>query len=366
PLRASSIDIHPNAKWSQNGITVAGGNEEGSEPNQLDHPCGLYVYDDQTIYVADCWNHRIVEWKPGATNGKVVAGGNAEGNGAHQLNYPFDVIIDKESDSLMISDGANNRVVRWPRRNGTSGETIISNISCIGLAMDDNGSLYVADNGKNEVRRYKIGDTKGTVVAGGNGQGNRLDQLFYPHYVFVDRDHSVYVSDSENHRVMKWEERAKQGIVVAGGQGQGNSLTQLNEPVGVVVDQLGTVYVADSENHRIMRWPKGATQGSVIVGGNGKGAQSNQLSCPTGLSFDRHGNLYVAEYGNARVGTRLLLIRENYDIILYDAQQKRSLTKVRPKLDGKDCWEKLTFIYLQDQIPMLLGDVEECIKLLRQ
>ncbi|CAF1370361.1 unnamed protein product, partial [Rotaria sp. Silwood1] len=66
------------------------------------------------------------------------------------------------------------------------------------------------------------------------------------------------------------------------------------------------------------------------------------------------------------VGTRLLLIRENYDIILYDAQQKRSLAKVRPKLDGKDCWEKLTFIYLQDQIPMLLGDVEECIKLLRQ
>ncbi|CAF1501813.1 unnamed protein product [Rotaria sp. Silwood1] len=41
-------------------------------------------------------------------------------------------------------------------------------------------------------------------------------------------------------------------------------------------------------------------------------------------------------------------------------------TEVRPKLDGKDCWEKLTFIYLQDQIPMLLGDVEECIKLLRQ
>ncbi|CAF3869370.1 unnamed protein product, partial [Rotaria sp. Silwood1] len=29
PLRASSPDIHPNAKWSQNGITVAGGNGYG-------------------------------------------------------------------------------------------------------------------------------------------------------------------------------------------------------------------------------------------------------------------------------------------------------------------------------------------------
>ncbi|CAF5131807.1 unnamed protein product, partial [Rotaria sp. Silwood1] len=301
PLRASSIDIHPNAKWANNGITVAGGNGEGSETNQLYHPFGLYVDDDQTIYVADYGNHRIVEWKSGATNGKVVAGGNGEGNGAHQLNGPFDVIIDKEDDSLIISDGWNSRVVRWPRRNGTRGETIISNISCIGLTMDDNGFLYVVDYKEHEVRRYKIGDTKATVVAGGNGQGNRLDQLSNPRYVFVDRDHSVYVSDNENHRVMKWEDGAKQGIVVAGGQGKGNSLTQLNEPQGVVVDQLGTVYVTDCWNHRIMRWPKGATQGSVIVDGNGYGAQSNQLYCPVGLSFDRHGNLYVADYYNNRV-----------------------------------------------------------------
>ncbi|CAF5044886.1 unnamed protein product [Rotaria sp. Silwood1] len=301
PLRASSIDIHPNAKWAQNGITVAGGNGSGSETNQLYWPCGLYVDDDQTSYVAVCNNHRIVEWKSGATNGKVVAGGNGQGNGADQLNYPFDVIIDKESDSLIISDGANNRVVRWPRRNGTRGETIISNISCFGLTIDDNGYLYVVDWKQHEVRRYKIGDTQGTVVAGGNGEGHRLDQLSYPQYVFVDRDHSVYVSDCYNHRVMKWEEGSKQGIVVAGGQGKGNSVTQLNEPEGVVVDQLGTVYVADLWNHRIMRWSKGATQGSVIVGGNGKGAQSNQLQYPVGLSFDRHDNLYVVDYGNARV-----------------------------------------------------------------
>ncbi|CAF1362447.1 unnamed protein product [Rotaria sp. Silwood1] len=300
-MRASSIDIHPNAKWSKNGITVAGGNGEGSEPNQFNCPYGLYADDDQTIYVADWRNHRIVEWKSDATNGKVVAGGNGQGNGAHQLNCPVDVIIDKESDSLIISDERNRRVVRWPRRNGTRGETIISNISCDGLTMDDNGCLYVVDSGKHEVRRYKIGDTKGTVVAGGNGEGYRLDQLSNPRYVFVDQDHSVYVSDWENHRVMKWEEGAKQGIVVVGGQGQGNSLTQLNLPEGVVVDQLGTVYVADCGNHRIMRWPKEATQGSVIVGGNGDGAQSNQLDDPIGLSFDRDGNLYVVDWGNHRV-----------------------------------------------------------------
>ncbi|CAF4310044.1 unnamed protein product [Rotaria sp. Silwood2] len=300
-LRRLTTNIHPNARWQQNGITLAGGNRQGNEINQLSDPYGLFVDDDQSVYVAEWSNHRIMEWKRGATSGEVVAGGNGQGNGAHQLSNPTDVIVDKKRDSLIICDGSNHRVVRWPRRNGISGETIISNIVCVGLTMDENGSLYVTDDGKHEVRRYRRGESQGTVVAGGNGSGNRLDQLSSPRYVFVDRDHSVYVSDWENHRVMKWGEGAKQGIVVAGGQGEGNGLTQLSYPYGVVVDQLGTVYVADWGNDRIMRWPKGATQGSVIVGGNGKGEQSNQLNWSIGLSFDRHGNLYVVDNGNHRV-----------------------------------------------------------------
>ncbi|CAF2990402.1 unnamed protein product [Rotaria sp. Silwood2] len=74
-LRSSSVDIHPNAKWKQTGVTVAGGNEEGNGINQLNCSWGLYVDDEQTAYVADESNHRIIEWKSGATNGRIVAGG---------------------------------------------------------------------------------------------------------------------------------------------------------------------------------------------------------------------------------------------------------------------------------------------------
>ncbi|CAF1634068.1 unnamed protein product [Rotaria sp. Silwood1] len=301
PLRGSSIDIHPNARWQQNGITVAGGNREGNGINQLSNPFGLYVDEDQTIYVADSSNHRIMEWKWGAKSGQVVAGGNGQGSGDHQLSYPRDVIVDKERDSLIISDSSNDRVVRWPRQNGTSGETIISNIDCWGLTMDENGSLYIVNTVEMEVRRYRRGESQGIVVAGGNGYGNSLNQLPSPAYVFADQDHSVYVSIWGNSRVMKWMEDAKRGIVVAGSQRKGNGLTQLSDPKGVAVDQLGTVYVADQGNDRIMRWPKEATQGSVIVGGNGRGGQSNQLNEPFGLSFDRDGNLYVVDSGNHRV-----------------------------------------------------------------
>ena len=114
-----------------------------------------------------------------------------EGNETHQLSSSFDVIVDKERFSLTICDYAIRRVIRWHRRYETSGETIISNISCRGLTMDENGSLYVTDEEKYEVRRHRRGESQGTVVAGGNGEGNRLDQLSLPHYVFVDRDHSV-------------------------------------------------------------------------------------------------------------------------------------------------------------------------------
>jgi sugar lactone lactonase YvrE len=203
----------------------------------------MFIDDDQTIYVADWGNDRIMEWKRNATSGQIVAGGNREGNRNDQLNRPSKVIIDKENDFLIICDQGNRRVVRWPRRNGTSGEILILNIDCRDLIMDNDGYLYISDWNQHEVRRWKIGEMNGIIVAGGNGEGNRLGQLNTPTNIFIDEDHSVYVSDSNNHRVMKWMKGAKEGIVVAGGQGQGNGLRQLSSPGGIIVDQLGSVYI---------------------------------------------------------------------------------------------------------------------------
>jgi sugar lactone lactonase YvrE len=261
----------------------------------------VFIDDDQTIYVADTDNHRIVKLKNDATSGRIVAGGTGQGNLNDQLNRPTKVIVDKENDSLIICDRGNQRVVRWPRQNGRNGEILISSIYCWDLIMDNDGYLYVSDTEKHEVRRWKIGETEGTIVAGGNGRGNRLDQLDYPSNIFIDENHSVYVSDCYNHRVMKWQKDAKEEIVVAGGQGHGNGLRQLSNPQGIIVDQLGSVYVADRGNNRVMRWLKGAQEGTIVVGGNGEGEQPNQFNCPVYLSFDRQNNLYVVDYWNNRV-----------------------------------------------------------------
>ncbi|CAF1228478.1 unnamed protein product [Rotaria magnacalcarata] len=299
----TTVNIPVNAKWAQQGVTVAGGHRLGSDTNQLNRPRGLFVDDDQTVVVADYYNDRIIQWKKGdTTNGQVVAGGNSKGSGLNQLNGPADVLIDKEMDSLIICDWRNRRVVRWSRRNGTTqGEVLVDNIRCWGLAMDDQRYLYVSDYEKHEVRRYQLDGKNGTLVAGGNGKGDRLNQLNDPYYLFVDQQQTVYVSDYNNHRVMKWTKGAKEGIVVAGGQGSKSDPKELLYPQGLFVDTLGTLYVSDFDNHRVMRWTQGAYQGTKIVGGNGRGIEAKQLEYPRGLSFDRLGNLYVVDCFNHRV-----------------------------------------------------------------
>ena len=293
--------VKSDTKWIQTGVTVAGGSSGCNEMKQLHNPCKAVVDDDDTLFIADTRNHRIVTWGPNYRTGRLVVSGQNQGNHADQLNTPTDVIIDRETGSLIISDYGNSRVVRWPRQNGTKAEVIVCNVACYGLAMDDERSIYAVLSDVGAVRRYRAGELEEPVVAGGNGPGDRLNQLNGAKSIFVDRDHSVYVSDWGNARVMKWTKDAREGIVIAGGRGAGDGLEQLSCPNGIVVDESGGVYVADTGNNRIMRWNKDATEGTVVVGGNGKGTCGNQLSFPTGLSFDREGNLYVVDNGNSRV-----------------------------------------------------------------
>ncbi|CAF3875985.1 unnamed protein product [Adineta steineri] len=286
-------------KWKQNAITVAGGNGLGQEFSQLNYPKGIFIDEKKNIFIVDYFNHRIVEWKYNAKQGQIIAGENGQGNRMDQLNYPTDVIVDQQTHSIIIADQGNGRVVQWLNQKQ---KVLIENIDCFSLAIDKYGSLYVSNGVKNEVRRWKMGEyNEGTIVAGGNGKGNRLNQLNHPTDIFVDEDQSVYVSDQNNHRVMKWRKDVKEGRIVAGGNGQGKNLNQLSLPHGVIVDDLGQIYVTDSHNHRVMRWCEGKEEGEIVVGGNGKGNQSNQLNLPSGLSFDDEGNLYVPDYLNHRI-----------------------------------------------------------------
>lgn len=225
-----------------------------------------------------------------------------ENDSRNWLNQPTDLLIDEKTGCLIICDHGHRRVVYWCRYNGPArGEIFIGNITCWGLALDIDENLYVSDTGKHEVRRYRIGDTNGTLLAGGHGQGTDSNQLNQPAYLFVDRKLTVYVSDKGNNRVMKWDENATIGIIVAGSRGTGGNLASLFSPQGLFIDPMENLYVADSFNDRVVRWSKGAKESTVVIGGKERGSSSNQFQFPMGLSIDGHGNLYVADQKNHRI-----------------------------------------------------------------
>lgn len=298
----SSGQKSADVRWSQYGVMVAGSFEQGDNSTQLQLPEGLFVNDDGTMFIADFGNHRIIKWKIGDKRGQIIVGVNNKSTQCDQLKWPSDVLVDKATNSLIVCDYGNRRVIRLSLQTGTDQvEILIENIACRGLAMNDHNCLYVSDFKNNEVIRFQMGDKRQTVVAGGHDKGDRLNQLNGPTYLFIDKQENLYISDKGNHRVVKWNKNATEGIVIAGGQGEGNGSTQLSNPRGLFVDVSGNVYVADSMNHRVMRYHPGVRQGVAIVGGNGKGGEANQLNEIGGLSLDRQSNLYVVDHYNNRV-----------------------------------------------------------------
>ncbi|CAF1016812.1 unnamed protein product [Rotaria sordida] len=168
--------------------------------------------------------------------------------------------------------------------------------------MDSEGSFYATEWDDSRVTKWHLGDTKGQIVAGGNGKGSGLDQFDHPSYLFVDQNQTLFIADQWNNRIIKWLKDAKQGIVVAGDNDEGQNMNQLIFPTSVIVDQLGTLYITDTNNNRLQRWFKDATSANVtIVGGIEEESGHDRLSFPNDVAFDRHGNLYVVDHYNHRV-----------------------------------------------------------------
>jgi sugar lactone lactonase YvrE len=203
----------------------------------------------------------------------------------------------------------------------------------IGLAVDSNGNLFIADTNNSRIRKVSGGIIT-TVVGGGSG-GDGLPaleaQLFNPCDVKVDSAGNIYISEScvvassgsgggGGGAVMNRVRRvdAATGIIrtIAGGISAGfsgdggppGSASQLNTPGGLAIDGSGSVYIADSGNNRVRRID-GATgiittvagNGTAAFAGDGGPATSASLNNPAAVAVDAAGTLYIADAGNNRI-----------------------------------------------------------------
>ncbi|CAF3042616.1 unnamed protein product [Rotaria socialis] len=169
--------------------------------------------------------------------------------------------------------------------------------SSYGLFIDSTFNIYISEYSNCRVTRWANGNTTaGGLVAGGNGCGSALNQLYNPWGIYLNGNKTLFVADYSNHRIQKWVYGATTGVVVAGESSVAGSFSyQLNSPTSITFDQYSNMYVLDTNNNRIQRWAPGATYGITVV--------SASMSTPLGLKFDFSGNLYVADYNNHRIAS---------------------------------------------------------------
>ena len=266
----SSVDV----------TTLAGSGSEGSEDGNstsasFNYPNGIAVDNSGNIYVADYNNHLIR---------KIDSSGN---------------IITLAGSGTQGSENGN----------GTSA----SFNNPTGIAVDNDGNVYVADKGSYLIRKI---DSSGnvTTLAGSGGygstNGNGTSASFkYPSGVAVDNSGNVYVADTANHLIRKIDSSGNVTTIAGSGtqgseNGNGTSAS-FDRPNGVAVDISGNVYVADTDNHLIRKIDTSGNVTTIAGSGDYGSVDGNSTSAsfnvPSGVAVDSSGNVYVADSNNHQI-----------------------------------------------------------------
>jgi sugar lactone lactonase YvrE len=196
----------------------------------LSEPAALALSDEGVLYVADQSNNRIraVDLATGVI--RTVAGTGTAG-------YNGDGVAATESDLAGPS----------------------------GLALASDGTLFIADSFNGRIRAVDpvTGVIRTVVGDGGEYRYQGPDEppscsLSRPSGVALDEEGNLYVTDSDNHLVRRWdrltgyiERLAGLGVAGYGGDGGAALEAELSYPFGVVMGRGRHVLVADTFNHRI-------------------------------------------------------------------------------------------------------------------
>lgn len=223
----SNQNIHP---FAGSDIPGYGGDGRAAVDANLSGPVGVAADPLGNVWIAERFNHRVR---------KVDTGGIiTTAAGSFEDGFAGD------------GDQATLAALNTP----------------LGVAADSRGRVFIADTGNHRIRMVDtegiISTVVGTGEAGFSGDGGpgATAALNGPEGVAVDDNGYLYVADTGNHRIRVLD--LKLGIIqtVAGtglpgfnqAAGAGTD-TRLNAPSGVATDPDGRVYVADTNNHRILQ-----------------------------------------------------------------------------------------------------------------
>ena len=182
--------------------------------------------------------------------------------------------------------------------------------SSMGLEVDRDGSVVVADFRNRAIRRV-LPDGTVTTIAGGNGPGTldgpgEIAQFGGPTDVAIDPHGSIYVADCWGHRIRKV---TPEGMVttVAGGERAEDGVwrrvdgpadeARFVSPCHLALDRNGDIYVAEQYTIRRVS-PSGWV--STFAGGSGLGyvdgpRREAEFAFLRDIGIDAEGTLYVLD-----------------------------------------------------------------------
>ncbi|MDR6841514.1 NHL repeat-containing protein [Pseudoxanthomonas sacheonensis] len=274
---------------------------------------------------------------------RLVAGDGVRGmrNGpAAQVRFddPYGVAVTEDGTLYVADAGDNNRI----RRIGSDG--VVTTLAGFaegfadgdgtaarfntpsGLALDRAGNLYVADTGNHAIRKVtplgRVSTVAGTGLAGFRDGAGTQAQFNGPIGVAVDAHGDVYVADTYNDRIRRIDLQGRVSTL-AGGDRPGNldgvgAAARFDTPTALAVDAQGIVWVADTRNNAIRRV---APDGTVVTPYY---AGRNALYRPMSLALTHDGLLYVGEMSSGRV---IQLSRDGRPHVLTGATQAQRLSR---------------------------------------
>lgn len=102
-------------------MTVAGSSGTlGSSRSQLNYPSAISVSSNQTMFILDTNNFRVLKWKLGDPMGYIIAGGNGNGGAYTQMGYSYGISVTSSYD-VFVCEQTNHRVMKWFNGNNTAG-----------------------------------------------------------------------------------------------------------------------------------------------------------------------------------------------------------------------------------------------------
>jgi len=131
------------------------------------------------------------------------------------------------------------------------------------VAVDKAGNVFVSNSGSDTIREISTNGLTSTV-AGFPGHPDGIDgdannaRFSNPEGLAVDQDGNIFVADAGNNTIRKISPQGEvttlAGLAGAAGTTDGaGSQSRFNSPGGVAVDSAGNVYVADTNNHTIRK-----------------------------------------------------------------------------------------------------------------